>query len=178
MIFHPTELEGVRLIEFELKPDERGFFARTYCEKEFVAHGLQTRWPQANTSFTRTRGRLRGLHFQAEPAPETKLVRCIAGTVFDVVVDIRRHAPTFGRWQAFELSAENRRALYIPAGFAHGFQCVSDSCELAYQMSESYVPELARGVRWNDPALAIPWPIPNAELSDRDAALPLLSELP
>jgi len=178
MIFTPTELPGVWLIDLELKTDERGFFARTYCEQEFAAHGLQTCWPQCNTSFTKTRGMVRGLHFQAEPRPEIKLVRCVAGAVWDVVVDVRRDSPTFGRWQSFELTGENRRTLYIPAGYAHGFQCLTDACEMYYQMSDFYVPELAGGVRWNDPALGITWPIAATIVSERDDALPLLSDLP
>src|ERR1051326_1710668 len=159
MKFAQTSLSGVWVIDPELREDERGFLARTYCEKEFSAHELNTCWPQCNLTLTRKRGMVRGLHYQAEPKPEIKLIRCAAGAVFDVVVDVRRESATFGRWEGFELTAENRRLLYVPGGFAHGFQCLTDNCELFYQMSEFYVPELARGVRWNDARIGIRWPI-------------------
>lgn len=178
MQFSATTLPGVWLIEPERREDERGFLARTFCEQEFAARGLNTRWPQCNLTLTRRRGMIRGLHFQADPRPEIKLVRCVAGAVFDVVVDVRRGSPTFGSWEGFELSADNARALYVPAGFAHGFQCLTDNCQLYYHMSEFYVPELARGVRWNDPQVGIRWPLAEVELSARDRNLPLLSQLP
>jgi dTDP-4-dehydrorhamnose 3,5-epimerase len=171
-------LSGVWLIELGLREDERGFFARTFCEKEFGERGLNARWPQCNLTLTKNRGAIRGMHFQAEPKPEVKLIRCAAGKIFDVVVDVRRDSPTFGKWEGFELSTENHRQLYVPAGFAHGFQCLADNCEVFYQMSEFYFPELARGVRWNDPAIGIQWPLPDAILSERDRQLPLLAELP
>jgi dTDP-4-dehydrorhamnose 3,5-epimerase len=177
MRFSASSLAGVWLIDLELRQDDRGFFARSYCDREFSAHELNTSWPQCNVSFTRRRGMVRGMHFQAEPKPEIKLVRCTAGAVLDVVVDVRRGSPSYGKWEAFELTALNRRALYIPAGFAHGFQCLADDCEMFYQMSEVYFPELARGLRWNDPAVGIAWPIADAVLSDRDQGLPLLAEL-
>ena len=177
MKFSRTKLDGVWLIELELRADERGFLARTFCEQEFAAHGLNTRWPQCNLTLTRQRGMIRGLHFQAEPKPETKLIRCAAGSVFDVLVDVRHDSPTFGQWEGFELTARNRRMLCVPGGFAHGFQCLCDDCELFYQMSEFYVPELARGVRWNDPQIGIRWPLAEGQLSERDRALPLLAEL-
>jgi len=177
MRFSATTLPGLWVIELDRREDERGFLARTFCEQEFGARGLNTRWPQCNLTLTRRRGTIRGLHFQAEPKPEIKLVRCVAGAVFDVAVDVRRGSPTFGRWAAFELSAENQRALYIPAGFAHGFQCLTDNCQLYYHMSEFYVPELARGIRWDDPQVGIQWPLAEAELSARDRALPLLAQL-
>lgn len=177
MRFVPTSLPGVWLIKLERREDERGFLARTFCEREFAAHGLNVRWPQCNLTLTRRRGMIRGMHFQADPKPEIKLVRCVAGAVFDVVVDVRRSSPTFGRWAGFELSAENQRALYVPAGFAHGFQCLMDNCQLYYHMSECYVPELARGLRWNDPQVGIQWPIPDPQLGERDQRLPLLADL-
>jgi dTDP-4-dehydrorhamnose 3,5-epimerase len=176
MRFERTSLNGVWVIDLELREDERGFLARTFCESEFHAHGLNTRWPQCNLTRTNFLGMIRGMHYQASPKPEIKLIRCSAGAVFDVVVDVRSNSTTFGKWLGFELSAENRRMLYVPGGFAHGFQCLTDGCELFYQMSESYVAELARGVRWNDPAVRISWPIANPILSDRDKSLPLLSE--
>jgi len=178
MKFSQSSLPGVWIIDLELREDERGFLARTYCEKEFAALSLNTLWPQCNLTLTRKRGMIRGLHFQDEPKPEIKLIRCAAGSVFDVVVDIRRKSPMFGRWEAFELTAKNRRTLYVPGGFAHGFQCLTDNCELFYQMSEFYVPDLARGLRWNDPQVSIRWPLGEAKLSERDQALPLLSSLP
>ena len=174
MTFTPTRLPGVWLIELEPRADERGFFARTFCEHEFAAHGLNTRWPQCNATLTRRRGMIRGLHFQADPKPEIKLIRCTAGAVFDVVVDARPQSPTYAQWFAVELASANGCQLYVPAGFAHGFQCITDNCELHYQMSEFYVPELARGIRWNDPRLDIAWPLPHPELSERDRNLPLL----
>lgn len=178
MKFSRTTLDGLWVIELELREDERGFLARTFCENEFAAHGLNTRWPQCNLTHTKNRGMIRGMHFQADPKPEIKLIRCSAGAVFDVLVDVRRESPAFGRWEGFELSAANRRMLYVPVGFAHGFQCLTDGCELFYMMSEFYVPELARGIRWNDPAVNIEWPIADATLSERDKNLPLLSSLP
>lgn len=178
MKFSEASLPGIWMIDPELREDERGFLARTYCQNEFAAYGLNTHWPQCNLTLTRKRGIVRGLHYQAEPKPEIKLVRCAVGAVFDVVVDVRRQSPSFGRWEAFELNAQNRRLLYVPGGFAHGFQCLTDNCELFYQMSEFYVPELARGLRWNDPQVGIRWPLAEAKLSDRDQALPLLSSLP
>ena len=177
MKFNPTSLSGVWLVELDLRADERGFLARTYCDQEFETQGLNTRWPQCNLTLTKRRGMVRGMHYQAEPKPEIKLIRCSAGAVFDVVVDVRRDSETFGKWASFELTATNRKMLYVPGGFAHGFQCLTDDCELFYQMSESYFPELARGVRWNDPQIGIKWPIGEAALSERDRNLPLLSSL-
>ena len=177
MTFSKTSLPGVFLIELELREDERGFLARTYCENEFAEHGLNTRWPQSNLTLTKKRGMLRGMHFQADPKPEIKLIRCATAEIYDVLVDVRRDSPTFGHWEGFELTASNRRTLYVPGGIAHGFQCLSDNCEVFYQMSEVYYPELARGVRWADPQVGIKWPLPNPALSERDKNLPLLSSL-
>lgn len=177
MKFTRTSLSGVWLIQPELREDERGFLARTYCDQEFSAQGLNTRWPQCNQTHTKERGMIRGMHFQADPKPETKLIRCTMGAVFDVVVDVRRDSKMFGRWEGFNLTAANGHALYVPGGFAHGFQCLVDHCELFYQMSEHYFPELARGVRWNDPAIGIKWPLAGAKLSERDQNLPLLASI-
>ena len=177
MKFNATGLEGVWLIEPELRHDARGFFARTYCEQEFAEHSLNTQWVQQNHTLTKTRGSVRGMHWQADPKPEIKLVRCLAGCVMDVVVDVRSSSPTFGHWQAFELSAQNMRALYIPVGFAHGFQCLEEVCELFYLMSEFYDADLALGVRCDDPQIGIAWPLPVENLSARDAALPHLQEV-
>ncbi len=177
MNFLPTALDGVLIVEPEPRHDERGFLARTYCEREFAIKNLNTRWVQHNHTATRQKGSVRGMHWQAEPVPEIKLVRCLAGRVFDVVVDVRSGSPTFGKWHAEELSAENMRALYIPAGFAHGFQCLEDHCELFYLMSEFYQPDMARGLSCNAPEIGIAWPLPVINLSPRDAALPGFDEL-
>lgn len=177
MKFTPAALEGVWIIDPEPRRDERGFLARTYCEKEFAAHGLNTRWVQQNHTATKQAGSVRGMHWQAEPLPEIKLVRCLVGRVLDVVVDVRPSSPTFAQWCAVELSAQNMRALYIPAGFAHGFQCQEDTCELFYLMSEFYEAGLARGLRCDDLQVGIQWPLPVINLSARDEALPHLSEL-
>jgi dTDP-4-dehydrorhamnose 3,5-epimerase len=171
----PTSLRGVAIVELEPHRDERGGFLRTYCEQTFAAHGLNIHWPQCNHTLTRQIGTIRGLHFQAAPAPEIKLVRCTAGVIWDVAVDVRPESATYGCHEAFELSAGQPRALYLPAGIAHGFQCLADNCEVAYMMSAPYAPELARGIRWDDPTLAIPWPIASPTLSDRDQRLPPLS---
>lgn len=175
MIFSSGNLPGIWCLAPEFRSDERGWFARTWCEQEFAAHGLNTRWPQGNLTRTLRRGMIRGMHWQAEPRPEVKLVRCAAGAIWDVVVDVRRGSPTFGRWEAFELTAENGHQLYIPAGFAHGFQCLTDACEVSYLMGETYVPELARGLRWDDPDVGICWPVAGAFLSERDRTLPGLT---
>lgn len=177
MKFAPTELDGVWIVDLVPRSDERGSFARTYCAEEFAAHGLHTVWPQANVARNTHRGTLRGLHYQSDPQPEIKLVRCTAGAIFDVVVDLRRDSPTFGCWLGVELSASTGRALYIPAGFAHGFQTLTDAADVSYLMGASYVPELARGLRWDDPAVSVRWPLPHPILSGRDRALPLLAEI-
>jgi dTDP-4-dehydrorhamnose 3,5-epimerase len=177
MKFRATSLAGLWSIELEPREDERGFLARTYCEREFVAAGLNTAWPQCNLTLTRQQGTVRGLHFQAEPQPEIKLIRCAAGAIFDALVDVRPDSTTFGRWEAFELTARNGRQLYVPAGFAHGFQCLTDDCEVFYQMSAEYVPALARGLRHDDPEVGINWPLPVRQISERDAGLPSLREL-
>ena len=178
MKFSKTSLAGLWLIELDPREDERGFLARTFCEMEFAALGLNTTWPQCNLTLTKKCGAIRGMHFQADPKPEIKLIRCAAGKIFDVLVDVRHDSPTFGQWEGFELSAENRRQLYVPGGFAHGFQCLTDNCEVFYQMSEYYQPALARGLRWNDPAVGIRWPLADATVNDRDRQLPRLAELP
>ena len=177
MKFAQTSLAGLWRIELELREDERGFLARTYCEQEFAAHNLNTRWPQCNLTLTKQRGMIRRMHFQADPKPEIKLIRCAAGAILDVMVDVRRESPTFGNWEGFELTSQNRRMLYVPGGFAHGFQCLTDNCEVFYQMSEFYVPELARGLRFNDPQVGIHWPVANPAISEHDRNLPLLTDL-
>jgi dTDP-4-dehydrorhamnose 3,5-epimerase len=172
MIFLPTRLPGALVIELERREDERGFFARTWCQQEFSAHGLSTRLAQCNLSSNRRRGTLRGMHFQQPPYAEVKLVRCTRGVVYDVMLDLRRASPTFTQWEAVELSAETGRMVYLPEGFAHGFQTLTDDSEVFYQISEFYHPEAAGGVRWDDPAFAIKWPLPDPILSDRDRNYP------
>jgi dTDP-4-dehydrorhamnose 3,5-epimerase len=152
VIFERTDIPGVTTVELERLGDERGFFARSYCAEEFSVHGLTASFVQANISFNRHCGTLRGMHYQAEPVPEPKLVRCTRGAVFDVAVDLRRESPTFCRWVGVELNQENRRALYVPPGCAHGFITLEEDAEVSYLMGAPYLPELARGVRWNDPA--------------------------
>jgi dTDP-4-dehydrorhamnose 3,5-epimerase len=172
MRFTPTPLPGLIIVETVPLTDDRGHFARTFCAEEFAAAGLPTVFPQCNLSFNTTRGTLRGLHWQADPHPEGKLVRCAAGAIHDVAVDLRPESSTYRRWFGAELTAENARALYIPPGFAHGFQTLTDGSEVFYQMSASYRPGLSRGARWNDPAFDIDWPIADPVLSSRDAAFP------
>lgn len=173
MRFLPTELLGVFIVEPELREDDRGFFARTWCREEFAAAGLVTDWVQCNVSFNRRAGTLRGMHWQAAPHEEVKLVRCTMGAAFDVVLDLRRDSPSFKRWLGVEVTAENRRAVYIPAGCAHGFQTLTDATELFYHMSALYHPEAARGVRWDDPAFGIIWPpCPERVIAPRDRSFP------
>jgi dTDP-4-dehydrorhamnose 3,5-epimerase len=172
MIFTGTPLPGAWLIDPERLDDHRGFFARTWCQREFESHGLNGRLVQCNVSFNKRRGTLRGMHYQADPHQEDKLVRCTSGSVYDAIIDLRRTSPTFLRHFAVVLTAESRRMLYVPQGVAHGFQTLADDTEVFYQMSEFHVPEAARGVRWNDPAFGIRWPIPEPILSERDRAYP------
>jgi dTDP-4-dehydrorhamnose 3,5-epimerase len=172
MKFVATELAGAYAIEIERLEDERGFFARTFCRDEFSANGLSPTFVQCNISFNARRGTLRGMHFQERPHEEAKLVRCTRGAIYDVIVDIRRDSTTFRQWVGFELTADNRRMLYVPQGFAHGFQTLEENCEVLYQMSEMYHPGFGRGVRWNDPAFKIHWPIADPVLSARDTRYP------
>lgn len=178
MRIDPAPLPGVYTIALEPIEDERGFFARTVDEEAFAAKGLTSRFVQCSVSFNHRKGTLRGLHYQAPPHLEAKLVRCTRGAVFDVAVDLRAGSKTFGRWWGIELSAENRLAAYLPKGFAHGFQTLADESELFYQISASYVAEAARGLAWDDPALAIAWPDKaGAIASERDRAHPRLSSI-
>jgi dTDP-4-dehydrorhamnose 3,5-epimerase len=172
MNIRPTALAGVMVVSPAPHADERGLFARTYDAALFAAAGLPAAWPQCNTSWNARKGTLRGLHYQAEPRPDPKLVRCTRGRIFDVAADLRKNSASFGRWIGVELSADNREALAIPAGCAHGFLTLEDDCEVFYMMGEVYAPELARGVRWNDLAFAIKWPIEPVTMSDRDASWP------
>lgn len=172
MKFEATAVPEVWVLDLERREDPRGFFARTFCEHEFADRGLLTRWVQSNLSSNRKRGTLRGLHWQNEPKPEVKLVRCVRGAIYDVVVDLRRDSPTYCKWFGVELSAANGQALYIPAGIAHGFQTLENDTDVYYHMGEFYEPSLAAGVRWNDAAFGIAWPIPNPIVSEKDATYP------
>lgn len=168
MKFTQTKLAGAYIIDIERLEDERGFFARSWCEQELREHGLNPRLAQCSISFNRQRGTLRGMHYQIAPDEEAKIVRCTAGSIHDVIIDLRPESPTFTRWVGVELSAENRRMLYVPEGFAHGFQTLADNSEVFYQISEFYAPASARGVRWNDPRFGITWPLEVTTMSDKD----------
>lgn len=172
MYFHLTELHDACLIELEPAHDARGCFARTFCAREFADHGLETRYVQHSTSYSRVRGTIRGMHFQRPPYAEAKVVTCLKGAIWDVIVDLRTESPTFGRWQAFDLTSDNRNRLYVPRGFAHGFQTLTDDAEVAYLISEFYTPDAAAGVRYDDPAFGIEWPLPLTVISERDRAYP------
>ena len=177
MIFTETELPGAYVLDLERRDDDRGFFARAWCMNELGDHGLVTRIVQANVSFNDRKGTLRGMHMQVAPHAEVKVIRATRGSVLDVIVDLRPDSPTFKRWIGVELSAANGRALYVPEGFAHGYQTLEDDTETFYLVSEFYAPDAERGLRWDDPALGIEWPDPeNAILSDKDASWPDWSE--
>ena len=170
----PTPLSGAFIVDLERQQDERGFFARSFCSGELAANGLASAFSQCSVSFNAAKGTLRGLHFQISPHDEEKLVRCTAGRIFDVIVDIREDSVSYRRWYGSELTADNRRALYIPKGFAHGFLTLTHAAEVFYMMSVPFAPGFGRGLRWNDPALGIEWPVEPAVISARDAAYPLL----
>ncbi len=176
MIFHKTDLKDAWLIELELRGDERGFFARTMCREEFARHGLATEYVQQNMSVSAQRGTLRGLHYQLQPYAEAKLVRCLRGAIVDIIVDIRADSPTYLQHQAFELTDSNRHQLYVPPGFAHSFQTLTDDVEVSYLVSAPYTPQAERGLRYNDEQLGIRWPEKVTTLSDKDAAWPLIAE--
>jgi dTDP-4-dehydrorhamnose 3,5-epimerase len=168
VIFTQTKLPGAVVIELEKLEDERGFFARSWCLREFEAHGLNRRLVQCDISFSRKRGTLRGMHYQLAPFAEAKLVRCTSGAIHDVIIDLRPDSPSFKHYIGETLTAANRKMLYVPEGFAHGFLTLEDNTEVFYQMSEFYSPEHTRGVRWNDPAFGISWPLVPSTISDRD----------
>lgn len=175
MKFTSLPLAGAYLIDIEKRGDERGFFARAFCVKEFEENGLEGEFVQANTSLSAHRGTLRGLHYQEAPKQEVKLVRCIKGALFDVIVDVRTNSPTYGQWYGAELSEANHRMMYVPKGFAHSFITLEDNTEAFYLVSEYYAPECERGLRWNDPSLNIQWPIEPVVVSPKDNAWPLLA---
>ena len=172
MIFTETKLKGAFVVEPELLEDERGFFARTWCKREFLAHIGAAELVQCNISFNKQKGALRGMHYQAPPNVEAKLVRCTMGAVYDVIIDLRPDSSTFKQWISVEMTSENRKMIYIPEHFAHGFITLEDNTEVFYQMSEFYAPDSARGIRWNDPAFNIQWPIEAVTLSERDRNFP------
>jgi dTDP-4-dehydrorhamnose 3,5-epimerase len=172
MIFHETPVHGARLVELERRGDERGFFARLFCEREFGAAGLPTRFPQINNSLSAQRGTLRGMHYQLAPAAEDKVVRCIRGAFYDVVADLRPDSPTYRRWFGAELTAENRLMMLVPRGCAHGFVTLTDDAEALYLASAAYAPEEERGLRWDDPAIGVRWPIEPVEVSAKDRGWP------
>ena len=172
MIFIETQLQGAFIVHPEKIEDDRGFFARTWCQLEFARHGLNARVAQCSFSFNQGRGTLRGMHYQITPYEEAKLVQCTKGAIYDVILDLRPDSPTLTQWVAVELTSENRQMIYVPEGFAHGFQTLKDNTEVFYQISEFYAPEYARGVRWNDPAFGIEWPEDQRILSYRDKNYP------
>ncbi len=172
MRFAPTTLQDAVLIELDRHADERGYFARTFCRKEFADAGLETDFVQGNMSFNHVKGTLRGMHFQRAPHEEVKVVRCISGAIYDVIIDLRPASPSYLKWQGFTLSAENGRQLYVPRGFAHGFLTLCDGAAVVYQVSAFYAPGAEGGVRWNDPRFAIAWPGDVAVASPKDAAWP------
>jgi dTDP-4-dehydrorhamnose 3,5-epimerase len=174
MIFKPTPLSGSYEIEMTPFQDERGWFGRFYCKEEFASIGHDKEWVQMNHSFTVAKGAVRGMHFQYPPFTEIKMVRCIAGKVYDVMVDLRKDSPAFLKWTAIELSAEKRNMVYIPAGFAHGFQTLEENCELIYLHSEFYNREAESGVKYNDTAIGIKWPLEATQVSERDQAHKLI----
>ncbi len=172
MIFKETNLKGAFIIEIEKKVDNRGFFARTWCRKEFEAHDLNSQLFQANVSFSKRKGTLRGMHYQVAPYEESKLVRCTNGAIFDVIIDLRPDSPTYKQWLGVELTSENYKILFVPEKFAHGFQTLEDNAEVIYQVSQFYSPESERGIRYNDPAFGIKWPIGVQVISDKDKSCP------
>src|SRR3954471_6501860 len=176
MIFTETKLPGAFIVDLELRGDERGFFARSFCQREFEAHGLKPLIAQANVSFNVHRGTVRGLHFQYPPAAETKYIRCSRGAIVDVIVDLRPESPTYLQHIAVELTAENRRGLYVPERFAHGYQVLEDDTETTYEVGEFYTPAAESGLRFDDPRLGIAWPLEPTDMSPKDRAWPLLDE--
>lgn len=174
MIFTEIELAGAYIIDIEQIADERGFFARSWCRQEFLKMELETRMEQCNISYNRKKGTLRGMHYQVFPHQETKLVRCTRGHIYDVIVDLRQDSATYKKWFGVDLTAMNRRMLYVPEGFAHGYQTLEDDTEIFYQVSASYFPQSEKGIRWDDPAVGIQWPLSCPIVSPKDNCWPLL----
>jgi dTDP-4-dehydrorhamnose 3,5-epimerase len=175
MQFYPTMFRDVWLVHLEPARDSRGYFARTFCVDEFASRELETNFPQHSISFTAYKGTVRGLHYQREPHSEAKVVRCLKGVIWDVLIDIRPESPTYLRWQQFELSSENGHQLYVPAGLAHGYQTLCDGVEVNYLISVPYAPQSACGIRYNDPTFGITWPLPVTEISEKDVHWPNFS---
>ena len=176
MIFEKTNLRDAYLIEVEKRSDQRGFFARMWCRKEFEEHGLASQVVQTNISYNIKKGTIRGMHFQIDPYQETKLVRCTRGAIYDVIIDLRPDSPTYGEWTGVELSADNYRMFFVPKNFAHGFQTLIDDTEVTYQVTEFYTPGAERGLRYDDPVFAIVWPLPVSVISDKDKSWPAFAE--
>lgn len=174
MIFHKTKIDGLYIIEPELKSDKRGYFARIFCEKELVKNRIHFKIVQINRSLNKKKGTIRGMHFQKWPKAEGKIVQCIQGAIYDVAVDLRKNSPTYGKWVAIELNEKNKKMFLIPKGFAHGFQSLTNNCEILYFMSKFYCPDYSSGVRWNDPLFSIKWPIDNPIISEKDKNWPLI----
>lgn len=172
MIFTPTKLRDAYIVEIEKREDDRGFFARSWCRREFAERRMVSDLAQANVSFSLKRGTLRGMHYQMKPYEETKLIRCTRGAIYDVIIDLRPNSTTYGQWVGAELTADNYKMLYVPEGLAHGFQTLSDDAEVAYQMSQFFTPGAARGIRYNDPAFGIQWPMKVEVISSEDASWP------
>ena len=177
LIFSETLLNGVYIIELEKNEDERGFFLRTWDKKEFELHGLNTKLSQCSVSYNKKKGTIRGMHYQIAPFEETKLVRCTNGSIFDVTLDIRPNSPTFKKWIGVSLSAENYKMIYIPEGVAHGFQTLENDTEVFYQISQEYMQDYARGVRWDDPVFQISWPLEVSTISNRDRSFEFFKEI-
>jgi dTDP-4-dehydrorhamnose 3,5-epimerase len=177
MIFIETKVKGAFIIDIERRDDNRGFFARAFCQREFADHGLKPVIAQANIAFNNKKGTLRGMHFQYPPAAETKIVRCTRGAILDIIVDLRPESPSYLDHVAVELTADNHRAFYVPEGFAHGYQVLEDRTETSYQVGEFYVPSSEGGLHYSDPRLGLKWPLPVAEISPKDAAWKLLDEI-
>jgi dTDP-4-dehydrorhamnose 3,5-epimerase len=174
MIFTETALKGAFIIDIEPRADNRGFFARTFCQREFEAHGLKPIIAQSNIAFNRQKGTIRGMHFQCPPAAESKFVRCTRGGIVDIIVDLRPESPTYLQHICVELTADNHRSLFVPERFAHGYQALEDNTETSYQMGEFYAPGVEGGLLYSDPALRLSWPLPVTEMSEKDRAWPLL----
>lgn len=172
MKFTQTKLKGAYLIEIEKLSDDRGFFARSWCQKEFESHGLTSRVVQANVSYNLKKGTLRGMHYQVAPYQESKLIRCTRGAIFDVIIDLRPHAPTYKQWVGVELTADNYTMFFVPEDFAHGFQALADHTEIFYQVSQFYTPGSEKGIRFNDPAFDVQWPLEVSVISDKDRNWP------
>lgn len=172
MIFTPTKFAGAFIIDLEKIADERGFFARAWCNNEFKNQGLKENFVQCNISYNKSKGTIRGLHYQLKPYDEAKLVRCLSGAIYDVIVDLRPSSSTHKQWLGVELNESNRRALYVPEGFAHGFQTLTDNAEVFYQVSQFYTPQYERGIRWDDPLFRINWPLTLTQISSKDCNYP------